>query len=65
MAIQREQLDPRRWLQQVSGGTKTRASKEDPNEKNDLSKDKERVKEVNARLQTIRGRMKEYVVREE
>jgi arylsulfatase A-like enzyme len=38
---------------------------EDPGEKNDLSKDKEQVKQVNARLSAIRGRMKEFPVREE
>lgn len=38
---------------------------EDPGEKNDLSKDKEQVKEVNARLALLRGRMKEFEVKEE
>jgi choline-sulfatase len=38
---------------------------EDPGEKNDLSKDKEQVKEINARLALIRGRMKEFEVKEE
>ena len=38
---------------------------EDPGEKNDLSKDKEQVKEITARLAVIRGRMKEFEVKEE
>lgn len=38
---------------------------EDPNEKNDLSKDKERVKAINARIEALRGRMKEFAVRED